>query len=135
MKIMPLSKKRKISAAVDQQEGTVLEEASSLATAVAEPHDPTASEEPRPEINTEIKHASTTQAAAQNEERQERFKALQARAVRYSSHLLSSEIYTFAALEPLVSILADIVCRRNPHNEISRKQPQSRKDWPPTPTS
>ncbi len=87
---MPVSKKRKVSAAVNQQEGTSIEETSLVAAVVEKLQDPTASDEPQPQIGTETTNSpSAAQAAAQNEERQERFKALQARAVRQFFHLLS----------------------------------------------
>ena len=86
---MPLSKKRKITAVADQQEGTPVE-APRPAVAVAEPQDQIGLDKLLEETGTQTQDTSNvTQAVTQNQERQERFKALQARAVRHTDRLPS----------------------------------------------
>ena len=96
---MPLSKKRKITVTVNVPEETPIE-APLGKVVVAEPQDQTGSDSPMEKAGTQTEDTSnTTHAATQNQERQERFKALQARAVRHSSRLrMRILFYSYARL-------------------------------------
>lgn len=89
---MPLSKKRKIAATVDQQNETTVEEARPVVD-TAESQETAASDQPQQKASTQTENTSdAAQAAVQIDERQTRFKALQERAVR------PSPFYLFARL-------------------------------------
>ncbi len=89
---MPLSKKRKVTAVVDQHEGTSIKEAR-LVVDAAVSDDTIASDPSQQRIGVELGNISNVaDAAVQNEERQARFKALQARAVCYITRLFSHTV-------------------------------------------
>ena len=82
---MPFSKKRKITTGADQQEGTFIEAPMPAVTAT-EPQDHIGTNEPQEEAGTQNQDTlNAAEATTQNQERLERFKALQARAVRHTS--------------------------------------------------
>jgi hypothetical protein len=93
--MMRLSKKRKIAATVDQQNETTVEEARPVVD-TAESQETVASDQPQQKASTEKENTS----AVQNDERQARFKALQARAVCPISFLLCSHGYAHPRLKP-----------------------------------
>ncbi len=98
--MMRLSKKRKIAATVDQQNETTVEEARPVVD-TAESQETVASDQPQQKASTEKENTSdAAQAAVQNDERQARFKALQARAVCPISFLLCSHGYAHHRLKP-----------------------------------
>ena len=129
---MPLSKKRKITTVIDKQEGTSIYD-TTPAVAFTKSQDKIASDRLQQEADIRTEDTEHTgQAATQNEERQERFKALQARAVCYISGLKLLHGYALAELNVCGKLLTDLACRRNPLSVTSRKQLLSRKDWRPT---
>lgn len=133
---MPLSKKRKIAATADQQKETTTVEEARPVVDTAESQETVVSDQLQQKAGTAMENTSdAAQAAVQNDERQARFKALQARAVRPIGCLLYLHDHALTRLDPDAEVLADIVFRRNPLNVTSRKPRLSHKDWPRTQTS